>query len=284
MIPGEVVAEVCAALGIDGGDARLVQHAANALYRLPGAGVMLRLSSTPADHLVRVARELAVAGVPVAELVPDVPQPVTAGGWWATAWVLHPALPGRLPATELAGPLAALHAVRVPEALPAWDLAGAIRAFLQPVPHDLVGRLLERCDEIERELATVRWTLPYGTVHGDAHPGNLLRTADGRVLLGDLDTVAWGPREVDLAPAAHGVVRFGRDRGAYDALAERYGFDLLGAPSWPALRRLRDLQLAVYLLPRPPADPVDARELAERLRSVLENDETARWHSYRAFF
>lgn len=125
----EVLASVCRQMGLDGGDACLVQHAANALFRLSRAGVMLRLSPQPVDHLIRVARELSAAGVPVADLAPGVAQPVTAGGWWATAWTLHPALPERLPAAALAGPLAALHAAQLP-GLPEWDLTGAVRAFL----------------------------------------------------------------------------------------------------------------------------------------------------------
>jgi Ser/Thr protein kinase RdoA (MazF antagonist) len=282
-------------MGLDGTGARPVQHAANALYRLPTAGVMLRLSPSPVAHLVAVARELAALGVPVAEPADGVPQGVRAGGWWATAWTLHPELPGRLPAAELAGPLAHLHRARLTTELPRWDLPGTIRDFLRPLrtadsawsrAHlgltmpELTGRLLERCDEIAHRLATTRWTLPPGTVHGDAHPGNLLRTATGRTVLCDLDTVAWGPREVDLAPAAHGVVRFGRDRADYETFADSYGFDLLDAPAWPALRALRDLQLAVYLLPRP---TVDSPELAHRLHTVLNGDDGARWHRYRSF-
>jgi Ser/Thr protein kinase RdoA (MazF antagonist) len=296
VLPGldDVVAAVCARMGLDGAGATLVQHAANALFRLPRAGVMLRLSPQPVDHLVRVARELADAGVPVADLAPGIEQAVAADGWWATAWTLHPALPDRLPAADLAGPLASLHTARLAD-LPGWDLLGAIRAFLAPLAAtdsawsrahlgqampDLIDRLLARADEIERELATATWTLPLGTVHGDAHTGNLLRTTSGRVLLCDLDTVAHGPLEADLAPVAHGATRMGRDRDDYRRFADRYGFDLLDAPAWPPLKRLRDLQLAVYMLPRPPAGD----ELAHRLRTLLADNDDATWFRYPAFF
>ncbi|MBM2623848.1 phosphotransferase [Actinoplanes sp. LDG1-06] len=293
----DVVADVCARMGLDGGDACLVQRSANVLFRLPGEGVMLRLSPQSVDGLVRIALDLARAGVPIGELTSRVPQALVSGDWRATAWELHPALDGRLPAADLARPLAALHAAKL-SGLPGWDLVGTIRDFLAPLRSvgsawayerlglptaELVERLLARCDEIERALTTVAWTLPTGTVHGDAHPGNLLRATDGRVLLCDLDTVAEGPREVDLVPAAHGVARFGRDRRDYESFAERYGFDVLGAPAWPVLRRLRDLQLAVYLLPRPPADPVASAELEHRLRTVLDGDDNARWHRFTAF-
>jgi len=207
-----------------------VQHSANALFRLPRAGILLRLSRDPADYLIRVTRALTAAGVPVADLAPGVPQPVNAAGWWATAWTLHPVPSNRLPTAALAGPSAALHTAELP-GLAAWNLTGAIRAFLTPLSTadstgprvhlglsmpELIGRLLAHCDEIEQGLATVTWTLPVGTIHGDAHPGNLLRTATGEVVLCDLDTIAGGPREPDLVPAAHGVTWFDRERADYD--------------------------------------------------------------------
>ncbi|MFI6073789.1 phosphotransferase family protein [Actinoplanes sp. NPDC051343] len=293
----DVVADACHQMGLDGSDARFVQHSANALFRLPKAGIMLRLSPEPVDYLIRITRALTAAGVPVAHLAPGVPQPVNAAGWWATAWTLHPILPNRLPAAALARPLATLHRVELPN-LASWNLVSAIRALLMPLSTadstwprvhlglsmpQLIGRLLACCDEIEHGLATATWALPAGTIHGDAHPGNLLRTATGRVVLCDFDTIARGPRETDLVPAAHGVTRFGRERADYERFAERYGFDLLNAPCWPILRRLRDLQLAIYLLPRLPADPVTSQQLEHRLRTVLGDDDSARWHRFTAF-
>jgi hypothetical protein len=66
VLPGldDVVAAVCARMGLDGAGATLVQHAANALFRLPRAGVMLRLSPQPVDHLVRVATATTTGASP----------------------------------------------------------------------------------------------------------------------------------------------------------------------------------------------------------------------------
>ncbi|MFF5076684.1 phosphotransferase [Actinoplanes sp. NPDC000266] len=115
--------------------------------------------------------------------------------------------------------------------------------------------------------------LGLGTVHGDAHTGNLLWDPGRGAVLCDLDTVAWGPLEVDLVPAAHGVERFRRDARDYERLVEGYGFDVRESPVWGVLRRLRDLQLAVYMLPRPPA----GEELGRRVRAVLDGDHDAVW-------
>ena len=121
--------------------------------------------------------------------------------------------------------------------------------------------------------------LPVGAVHGDAHTGNLLRLPTGEPVLCDLDTVSRGPVEVDLAPVAHGVTRMGRDTDDYERLVRRYGFDVRESPAWPALRRLRDLQLAVYLLRDLPGGAV-AAELARRLTTLLTDDERAVWRRY----
>jgi Ser/Thr protein kinase RdoA (MazF antagonist) len=51
-------------------------------------------------------------------------------------------------------------------------------------------------------LSRVGRGLPWGAIHGDAHTGNLLAAPDGRAILCDLDSVAKGPREWDLVPAA----------------------------------------------------------------------------------
>jgi Ser/Thr protein kinase RdoA (MazF antagonist) len=148
---------------------------------------------------------------------------------------------------------------------------------------ELFGRLDARCDAIASELTQVSWALPPAVVHGDAHTGNLLQTVDGRRVLCDLDALAWGPPEADLVPAAHGKVRFGRDPHDYARFANRYGFDVLDWSGWPVLRRLRDLQLAAYLLPAIPELPTCGHELAHRVRTVLSDDNDAIWHRYAQF-
>jgi hypothetical protein len=284
---------ICRAWGLDPEDAEPVQHAAHAVVRLPRAGVLLRLTPTPSSDpfSVRVAAALTEAGVPTVRLWAA--EPAVAEGWSATAWhLLPPPPPGRYPAADLAGPLSALHRSRLPISLPAWDLAGAVEAALhRPIPPDWArqecgmspGELRERltgiCRGISRELSAVEWTLGPGTVHGDAHTGNLLHDPERGPVLCDLDTIAWGPPEADLAPAAHGVRRFRRDPRDYERLATAYGYDVRDSPGWPALCRLRDLQLAVYLLPSPPP----GGEPAHRVRTVLDDDHDAVWHRFAGY-
>jgi aminoglycoside phosphotransferase (APT) family kinase protein len=293
------LAQICALLGLDPAAGEPVQRLVNHTYRFPRAGLLVRLSpdSSQVDRLVRVAAELERLDVPTIRLASAAVQPVRAGGWAATVWRLLPSPPAeRYPAADLAIPLRRLHSSRFAMELPRWNLLGATRDFLEAAAAaddfdawtsahvgwrgaELLAELRRRCDALAEDLAGAAWSLPPGTVHGDAHTGNLLRLPTGEPVLCDLDSVGWGPVEADLAPAAHGVTRFRRDVADYERLVRRYGFDVRESPAWLALRRLRDLQLAVYMLRALPGGAV-ATELARRLETVLTDDEWAVWRRY----
>lgn len=293
------LAEICALLGLDPAAGEPVQRLVNHTYRFPRAGLLVRLSpdSPQVDHLVRVATELERLGVPTIRLASAATQPVRAAGWAATVWRLLPPPPAeRYPAADLAVPLRMLHPSRLGLELPRWNLLGTIRDFVEATAAAedfdawasahvgwrgtaLLAELRRRCDALAEDLAGAAWVLPPGTVHGDAHTGNLLRLPTGEPVLCDLDLVSWGPVEADLAPAAHGVTRFRRDGADYERLVRGYGFDVRESPAWPALRRLRDLQLGVYMLRARPGGAV-ATEVARRLTTVLTDDERGVWQRY----
>lgn len=64
------------------------------------------------------------------------------------------------------------------------------------------GALVEQLRELDRLTAAVRH-LPRVVTHGEPHPGNVLFTVEGLLLI-DWDTVALAPRERDLWLAADG--------------------------------------------------------------------------------
>lgn len=143
------------------------------------------------------------------------------------------------------------------------------------------------CEDIHGQLPSIRWHLPAGALHGDAHTGNLLLrsaparpAADPTALLCDLDGLSHGPREWDLVPTAHGTTRFGRSPTPYHALADDYGFDILSWSGWPLLVRLRELQLVTSVIDSIAGRPAVADQLALRLRSLLADDSTVVWTRY----
>jgi len=296
--------------GIDASGAELVRYTMNAVYRIDPTGVVVRMSAG-ANATVRTTRvaEIAAAcanlGLPTTRLAPDITQPVHADGWSATIWTLLPQPSGhRFAPVDLAAPLKALHAARdLPIALPKWDLLQkvrlriaqvgssdeSLRLFMEHWAANAVGVPLKTlmhhlqlwCDELTTQLDGVEWTLPQALVHGDAHAGNLLYDTNGGVVIGDLDSVCIGPPEWDLIPAAHGMLRFGDDPGHYRAFSDAYGLDIVTCPAWDTLRQVRELQLVTSVIADLPGRPDVADQLAHRLRSVLADDRSVRWHRYR---
>lgn len=301
---------VCRSVGLDTSGAELVRYTMNAVYRLPVAGVVVRMRSGPrapaqVTRVAQVAAVLAKLDLPVVRLAPEVPQPVHANGWSATVWTLLQQPPGhRFAPADLAAPLRQLHSLTdAPTVLPRWDVLGEIRrrlfetstktgadlAFLDVWAAEAVGtpldailrQLGDRCDQLATALATVEWTLPQAVTHGDAHAANLLRGPDGEVVIGDLDSTTLGPPEWDLTPAAHGAIRFGDEPRKYADFAAAYGLDVTTCPAWDTLREIRELQLVTSVIANLPGRPEVAEQLAHRLRTSLAGDRTARWQRYR---
>jgi aminoglycoside phosphotransferase (APT) family kinase protein len=299
--------EIAATADINTNGACLMRYTMNAVFHLPAEDMVLRIA--PVGHIstvrqtAAVAAQLAVLDLPTVRLAPGFTEPIASRAWAATAWTYLPQPAGyRHQLVDLTTPLLSLHAVgNLGLSLPQWDVVGRCERRMQEamsatppamtylaawtkrelhLPLDEVAdRLLRRCAEMRRTLATARWTIPIGVIHGDAHAGNLLNAQNGVVLI-DLDSISTGPREWDLVPAAHGVERFSDPREQYDDFVAAYGFDLLASPNWPVLRDVRELQLVTSVIAYLPGRPDVADELGHRLRSFLAGD-NATWHRYR---
>lgn len=302
------LADICSQAGIDPAGAALIRYTMNAVYRLDRAGVVVRMSDRPdagrlTHRVVQVAHAFAERDLPTIRLVEGISQPVHAGLWSATVWTLLPQPPEhRFAPVDLAPPLRQLHGVadlRLP--LPSWNPVGKARERLLQAaglqgPHlqfmrhwatslgmafeEIISRLAHWCDELDGALETTEWALPSGVIHGDAHTGNLLVDQDGATVMCDFDSTVNGPREWDLVPAAHGPARFGRHADDYAAFALAYGFDVTSWSGWHTLRRVRELQLVTSVIGAVPGRPDVADQLAWRLRSIVNADDSAVWQRY----
>lgn len=221
-IPRAVAAvrSIASALGLRVDDA-VILHASNRLaVRLLPCDVLARVAymahQAGAAFEVEVARRLAATASPVAALEPRVePRAYVCDGFVITLWTYYePVAPRDIAPAEFAHALARLHT--------------GLRQFDLPVPHftDRVAEAQQLIDNraLTPELAAADRDLLGNTLrdltraivnrgaaeqllHGEPHPGNLLRTQHGLLFI-DLETCCRGPVEFDIVHAAEGVSNF----------------------------------------------------------------------------
>ncbi|WP_367892083.1 phosphotransferase family protein [Streptomyces sp. JUS-F4] len=226
--------------------------AENQIWRLPRQRVIVRIArggqSAAAAREVRVARWLAHENVPAVRLA-DVEQPVEADGRPVTFWVeLPPQQHGSV--EDVAELLATLHSLPTP----AIEL-GYLDPFVR-VGERLQAATTIRYDDkqwlhaLHRDLVAA-WAerpagLPDRAVHGDAWPGNIVRTADG-VLMMDLERFSVGPPEWDLVSTAVRAKTTGAvSAREYDRFCAVYGYDVTAWEGYPVLARARELRMVTY--------------------------------------
>ncbi len=287
----EALTGVCAAAGLDPAGATLIKCTANAVFRLAGAPVVVRIgASTALNHrvekVVHVATWLAEHDVPAVRLLPGVPQPVTYDGYVATVWEAVPVGGKRPRGRDLGKLLRRIHDLPEPASwLPTWRPLADVAARIGEAteldsldPADLAF-LQDRYDEVADQLAHLEFPSPPSLVHGDAHLGNLIPGPAGPVLC-DFDSSSYGPPEWDLTPLAVGVIRFGEPAGRYRELVRTYGMDVTRWRGFPVLRAVRELKLITSVLPIIGTRPAVRAELFRRIADVRSGNTSARWARY----
>ncbi len=219
------------ALGLQVDDAVVVHNSNRIAVRLAPCDVLARVApvahQAAAEFEVVVARHLAQADSPVAELEPRVePLVYVRDGFAVTLWTYYEAGPSSdITPADYAHALARLHA--------------GLRQIDLSAPHftDRVAdaqRLVadqEQTPELlgaDRELLSNTLTLLSTAIsgrgaddqllHGEPHPGNLLRTRKGLLFI-DLETCCHGPVEFDIA---HGLFRGEARTLAAEEVCEHY--------------------------------------------------------------
>jgi Ser/Thr protein kinase RdoA (MazF antagonist) len=277
----------CRTVGLSGSaSAELLRLGENALFALPGAGVVVRVarSSEMGEKVSKelaVARWLAEAGYPAVRLA-DLPQPVETHDRLVTFWEY---VPDSSPASDpsvLAGLLRRFHALERPDfPIPRLDPFPVMRRRLGTIAGIAaadVQFLAEACDQAEEDFSEVVTASPPTVVHGDAHLGNVLVDATGRALLIDFEAVALGPQGWDLVPTAISKDRFGLSPEGYADFVTAYGSDVTRSHDYQVLRTTRELGMTTWLMQLAQSGSA-AEEFAVRMESLRKGDLERRWHA-----
>jgi hypothetical protein len=276
--------DVADLLCVDSADASLLRLTNNAVFALPSAGIVIRITRSYGLHdrvhkVVRLARWFEEVNAPTIRLAPSIDQPVRVGDVLATVWRLVASTPSAPSVADLGVALRAFHRLAVPPfPLPSWDPVGDAHRRIgdaEALTDADRAFLLDWCQRLEPRVGALNDRAGQ-MVHGDAHVGNLLREPTGDVVLCDFDPTCVGPRQVDLAAVAVGDARFGRV-GNHSALVAAYGYDVTADPDWQTLREARELKMVVAAVPLLASGSGIAEEFGVRIRSIMDGNETARW-------
>lgn len=225
--PVDTALSIASALGLEANDAAVLQDSNRLAVHLQPCDILARVAPGPhragAAFEVEVARWLARTDAPVAALDPRVePRVHERDGLAVTFWAYHEPVPPReIAPAEYAEALARLHAgmreVKLPTPHFTDRVAEAQRIVDSPEMSPELGAAdREFLGAMLRELrqAICEREAPEQLLHGEPHPGNLLRTRRGLLFI-DLETCCRGPVEFDVAgaPEAVGEHYPGLDRG-----------------------------------------------------------------------
>jgi hypothetical protein len=283
-----VMTTACRRAQLDSDGARLIRFGENALFQLAAHPVIIRVART-VDYLPSVRKEVAVSQwlarehFPAARVVEDLEQPLVVDGRPVTFW--HAIRESDRKATygELGAVLRDLHSLRVPGDLDLheYDAFGrsALRIEVVPgVPDDDREFLRKREGELHERVSALRFDLPKGPVHGDAHGDNLMVDRGGQVILIDFENFCFDHPELDLMVPATEYDSMGwASDSEYAAFVAAYGRDLRHWPGFSTLRAIQEFKMTTWLMQNINESAEVAAEYARRIASLRDDDAPRDW-------
>jgi hypothetical protein len=289
----QVMLDARARVGLGCSESRLLRLGENAIYALDVPDVVVRVARSvemlkDVRKEVGVARWLASLGYPAVRLaeLEGVDQPIVVASHPVTFWRLIRPIEPKPSASDLGRLLRWLHGLKPPESLlPEFRPFARVADRLDEAPRTVeqadLDFLCGRLDTLHREYEELSFVFPPGPVHGDAHPGNLLRTSAGEVVLLDFEQFCHGPREWDLSLAwayRHAFGWFTAEE--YGGFVEAYGYDIAGWPGLPVLRSIRELGMTTWLMQMVDHDAAKAEEFRRRVADMRAGHGFRRWRPF----
>ncbi|MBT2489439.1 aminoglycoside phosphotransferase family protein [Streptomyces sp. ISL-96] len=283
---GDILRRACALADVDPDGIEMLRFGDHAVFRIDGGRVISRVGRSP-DRLPSVRREVAVAGwlaaadYPAARLVTKAEQPVIVDGHPVTFW--EGLADGETYAStrEMGDLLRRFHSLEPPTfALPELRPFEKVEQRLERavIPAGTRAYLVSLTDELVVEYDRLSFVLPTGPLHGDFNIGNVLRDANGRPKVIDLDGFVTGPREWDLMQTAMYYDSFGwHTEAEYADFADGYGFDVRQWSGYTVLRKVRELLMVTWLSQNAGTNPRAAEEVVKRVETLRSGGSRRDW-------
>jgi hypothetical protein len=286
--PADALAAACAAVGLSSEGSEVLYSRSNTVYRLAGVPIVARLRYAHGSRLVmerltasvQVTAWLHERGFPTVTPI-DFEQPVEIDGYIATFWQLIDATrPPWEDVDSLGRLLRLLHEVGTPDVpLPATSPLGTMledTTRCSWLDEHRKSWLLDRLNELQRRYETAAWTLGLGLIHGDAYAENIIHTRS-RPVLGDWDSVSYGPREQDIVPTSIRY-RFGRPSLEWRRFCAAYGVNPEDSPGLALLREMREVRTLVPYV-RTIGNPAAQAEVRRRIDDLMSGTQKEPWQA-----
>ncbi|WP_224401252.1 phosphotransferase enzyme family protein [Pseudonocardia sp. ICBG1034] len=286
-----VLREACCRAGLQSDGAELLRLGENAIYRLAGVPVVVRLARSAqrwpdAVKEVRMSRWLSEQGVRVVRLAGVEDQPFDVGEHPVTFWEHIDGRRGRpSDVGDLARILRSIHQLPVDQApeLPTFDPFARVvhRIEQSPIPDDDRAVLAQILDEVRVQLGDLEFPLAPAVLHGDAHVQNLMVPADGRPVVIDLENMALGQPEWDLNVTAAEYLTAGFwTAKQYREFVDAYGFDVTSWSGFKILRPVQAIEMTTWLMQNIDEAPKIRAEYERRIRTIRTGRDERDWSPF----
>jgi Ser/Thr protein kinase RdoA (MazF antagonist) len=263
----------------------LMRVGMNALYRAGDVVIRVGRPSAPARLGVELARRLH--DLDIAAAVPAAHDAYVEGELAATCWVRLVATDAPVDWREVGRIVHRVHALTPsdlpngyplppPTSFPWWDFAG----LLADVGPDIDGRARAGLEVAIERNAGWDHIDPAAAVicHGDVHPGNVVMTARGPVLL-DWDLMCEAPPGWDHAALLTLAERWGGAARAYLDFAAGYGRSLADDVTARRFAELRNVAATLMRVRAGRTDPAARAEAERRLRYWRGEPDAPQWRA-----
>lgn len=269
--------------GAPEGPLTLVRHSVNDLYHHRRTNLAVRVSGPRIDPRpgLTISTRAAELGLPTLPTHPDHP-PVHTHERWVTASTWHDA--PRPAVTDWAWLGTTLrrihdHGPDLTDGLELPDYTDNVLTWFTSRTDDrfaslnITGHLpqadLDLLTETARTAINNATTQPSGQrvpLHGDLHPGNILHTHRGPVLI-DWDSAAHGPWWFDHLPTTIQTRAFGQGLHAINEFTDAYGRDPRTDPAYDHYVTIKMLSSTIWLATVLPHRPELANEYQTRMNT-----------------